>query len=105
MRYGSRRRTRRNYGGDYGGYHRYNRRRYQKHLQLRLRSPQTTTLSRQRQGFTYKLAIFSDPTTDNPWAYFDTEADVWNQYVLSPIHPGSVHVVVPELHAGAFYGS
>ncbi len=33
-------------------------------------------------GFTYKLAIFSDLTTDNPWAVVDTEADVWNSYVL-----------------------
>ena len=44
--------------------------------------------------FTYKLAIFSDPTTDNPWAYFDTEADVWNQYVLS--------TAIPSLYGSAF---
>ena len=55
--------------------------------------------------FTYKLAIFSDPTTDNPWAYLDTEADVWNQYVLSPAIPtlyGSTfpsYTVVPNLAA------
>ncbi len=55
--------------------------------------------------FTYKLAIFSDPTTDNPWAYFDTEADVWNQYVLSTALPslyGSTfpsYTVVPNLAA------
>ena len=55
--------------------------------------------------FTYKLAIFSDPTTDNPWAYLDTEGDVWNQYVLSPAIPslyGSTfpsYTVVPSLAA------
>ncbi len=55
--------------------------------------------------FTYKLAIFSDPTTDNPWAYLDTEADVWNQYVLTPAIPtlyGSAfpsYTVVPNLAA------
>ena len=55
--------------------------------------------------FTYKLAIFSDPTTDNPWAYLDTEGDVWNQYVLSPAIPslyGSTfpsYTVVPNLAA------
>ena len=45
-------------------------------------------------GFTYKLAIFSDPTTDNPWAFIDTEADVWNQYVLAP--------AIPSLYGSAF---
>ncbi|WP_420613291.1 ABC transporter substrate-binding protein [Candidatus Spongiisocius sp.] len=55
--------------------------------------------------FTYKLAIFSDPTTDNPWAYFDTEADVWNQYVLSTALPslyGSTfpsYTVIPSIAA------
>ncbi len=38
-------------------------------------------------GFTYKLALLSDPTTDNLWAIMDTEADVWNQYVLSTSLP------------------
>ncbi len=32
-------------------------------------------------GFTYSVAIFSDPTTDNPWAALDTENDVWTNYV------------------------
>lgn len=32
-------------------------------------------------GYTYKMAIFSDPTTDNPWAALDTENDVWTNYV------------------------
>lgn len=55
--------------------------------------------------FTYKLAIFSDPTTDNAWAYLDTEADVWNQYVLATSLPslyGSAfpsYTVVPGLAA------
>ena len=47
-------------------------------------------------GFTYKLAIFSDPTTDNPWAYYDTEADVWNQYVLAPAIPGMYTLSFPN---------
>lgn len=33
------------------------------------------------EGFAYTIAIFSDPTTDNPWAAFDTENDVWTNYV------------------------
>jgi len=32
-------------------------------------------------GYTLTVAIFSDPTTDNPWAAFDTESDVWTGYV------------------------
>ena len=63
------------------------------------------TMPEPEPGFTYKLAIFSDPTTDNPWAYLDTEADVWNQYVLSPSIPslyGSTfpsYTLVPGLAA------
>lgn len=45
-------------------------------------------------AFTYKVAIFSNPTTDNPWAYFDTEPDVWNQYTLSG--------TLPALYGSAF---
>ena len=29
----------------------------------------------------YRVGIFSDPTTDNPWAVLDTEAEIWNVYV------------------------
>lgn len=35
------------------------------------------------QGFTYNVGIISDPTTDNAWAYLDTESDVYNSYVLA----------------------
>lgn len=47
-------------------------------------------------GFTYKLAIFSDPTTDNAWAYYDTESDVWNQYVLAPSVPSLYTLSFPN---------
>ena len=40
------------------------------------------------------MAIFSNPTTDNPWAYFDTEPDVWNQYTLAG--------TLPSLYGSAF---
>jgi ABC-type transport system substrate-binding protein len=33
------------------------------------------------EGFTYNIAIFSDPQTSNPWAAIDTENDVWTSYV------------------------
>lgn len=42
----------------------------------------TTTAAPAPQGFTYNIAIFSDPTTDNPWASLDTENDVWTNYVI-----------------------
>ncbi|MFQ5524151.1 MAG: ABC transporter substrate-binding protein [Acidimicrobiia bacterium] len=35
------------------------------------------------EGFTYNTGIISDPTTDNVWAYLDTESDVYNSYVLA----------------------
>ena len=31
----------------------------------------------------YKMAIFSDPQTQNYWNYLDTETDVWTSYVMS----------------------
>jgi len=31
----------------------------------------------------YKMAIFSDPQTQNYWNYLDTENDVWTGYVMS----------------------
>ena len=54
-------------------------------------SPDTTAPP---TAFTYKVAIFSNPTTDNPWAYFDTEPDVWNQYTLAG--------TLPSLYGSAF---
>ena len=69
----------------------------------------TTTMAEEEMTeaapFTYKLAIFSDPTTDNAWAYLDTEADVWNQYVLATSLPSLYglafpsYTVVPNLAA------
>ena len=56
------------------------------------------------EGFSYNIAIFSDPTTDNPWAALDTESDVWTNYTL----PGGTalygyqpptYTVVPALAA------
>ena len=35
------------------------------------------------EGFTYNTGIISDPTTDNVWAFLDTESDVYNSYVLA----------------------
>ena len=31
----------------------------------------------------YKMAIFSDPQSNNYWAFYDTENDVWTGYVMS----------------------
>src|SRR5210317_1251434 len=31
----------------------------------------------------YKMAIFSDPQTQNYWNFLDTETDVWTEYVMS----------------------
>jgi ABC-type transport system substrate-binding protein len=47
----------------------------------------TTTESRaapsaEPEGFTYVTGIISDVTTDNVWALFDTDASVYNGYVL-----------------------
>lgn len=56
---------------------------------------------------TYTLGIFQEPTTDNPWSYYDSSgSDVWVQYVLNPTlaapytvnYPGLE--VVPSLAAG-----
>ena len=42
----------------------------------------TTTAAGGSAGFTYKVGIFEDLTTDNFWAYMDPESTVWNAYVL-----------------------
>ncbi|MDX1468029.1 MAG: ABC transporter substrate-binding protein [Acidimicrobiia bacterium] len=42
-----------------------------------------TTAPPSVEGFTYNVGIISDPTTDNAWAYLDTESDVYNSYVLA----------------------
>ena len=53
-------------------------------------------------GPTYRLGIFSAPTTDNPWAALDTEAEIWNQYVIPGqialyTYQGPTYTVVPAL--------
>ena len=57
-------------------------------------------------GATYRLGIFSAPTTDNPWAALDTEADIWNSYVIPGqislyTYQGPTYTVVPALAADA----
>jgi len=47
----------------------------------------TTTTAAPEPGFTYRLGIFQDTTTDNFWAYIGPAGTVWNQYVLSPTKP------------------
>ena len=46
-----------------------------------------TTTTAAPAGFTYRLGIFQDTTTDNFWAYIGPAGTVWNQYVLSPTKP------------------
>ena len=55
-------------------------------------------------GATYRLGIFSAPTTDNPWAALDTEAEIWNFYVIPGqvslyTYQGPTYTVVPALAA------
>ena len=55
---------------------------------------------------TYRLALFSDPTTDNPWAALDTEAEIWNSYVIPGqgslySYQGPTYTLVPLLAADA----
>jgi peptide/nickel transport system substrate-binding protein len=67
----------------------------------------TTTAPPMTEGFTYKLGIFEDLTTDNYWATLDTEASAWNFYVLTNQHPALFTLaaptfqLVPSLAAGA----
>ena len=53
---------------------------------------------------TYRLALLSDPTTDNPWAALDTEVDVWTSYVMPGqsslyTYQGPTYTLVPLLAA------
>lgn len=55
-------------------------------------------------SFQYKIAIFSDPTTDNPWAAIDTENDVWTGYVNPDMaglytFQGPTYTIVPLMAA------
>jgi ABC-type transport system substrate-binding protein len=53
------------------------------------------------EGFTYRLGIFQDTTTDNYWAYLDPAGTVWNQYVLSPTKPSLYKINYPGLELDA----
>ena len=51
-------------------------------------APATTAAAAEEEapsapGGVYKMAIFSDPQTQNYWNYLDTENDVWTSYVMS----------------------
>ena len=61
----------------------------------------TTTAGASTEGFTYRLGIFQDTTTDNYWAYFDPAGTVWNQYVLSPTKPALYAINSPGLELDA----
>ena len=56
----------------------------------------TTTAAPTVEGFTYKIGIFSDLTTDNFWAYLGPEADVYNGYVLGSSHPALFTLAYPN---------
>ncbi|MGZ5384303.1 MAG: ABC transporter substrate-binding protein, partial [Acidimicrobiia bacterium] len=57
----------------------------------------TTTAAPTVEGFTYKIGIFSDLTTDNFWAYLGPEADVYNGYVLGSAHPALFTIAYPNI--------
>jgi ABC-type transport system substrate-binding protein len=56
----------------------------------------TTTAPASNQGFTYKLGIFEDLTTDNYWSYLDAESSVWNGYVLGNQHTALFTLAAPS---------
>ncbi len=67
-------------------------------------APDTTdeTTPPPAEGFTYQIAIFSDPTTDNPWAALDTENDVWTGYVNPDMaalytYQGPTYTLIPNM--------
>jgi ABC-type transport system substrate-binding protein len=49
------------------------------------------------EGFTYKIGIFSDLTTDNYAAYLGPEADVYNSYVLGSSKPALFDLAYPDI--------
>ena len=66
----------------------------------------TTTAAPSGGGdeFPYAIAIFSDPTSDNPWAAYDTENDVWTNYVNPDggalyTYQGPTYTLIPSLAA------
>ncbi len=56
----------------------------------------TTTAATGSAGFTYKLGIFEDLTTDNYWSYLDAESSVWNGYVLGNQHTSLFTLAAPS---------
>jgi len=65
---------------------------------------ETTAPAQNTSEFQYSIAIFSDPTTDNPWAAFDTENDVWTNYVNPDMaalyaYQGPTYTLIPLLAA------
>ena len=53
-------------------------------------------------GGSYRMGLLSSPTTDNPWAALDTEAEIWNTYVIPGQtslygYQGPTYTVVPVL--------
>jgi peptide/nickel transport system substrate-binding protein len=58
-------------------------------------STTTTAAGGTTTGFTYKLGIFEDITTDNFWAYMDPESSVWNAYVLGNQHTSLFTLAAP----------
>ena len=68
---------------------------------LVVRRPLPRPLRGSTEGFTYRLGIFQDTTTDNFWAYLDPAGTVWNQYVLSPTKPALYKINYPGLELDA----
>lgn len=56
-----------------------------------------TTAPPAAEGFTYKMGIFNDLTTDNYWAYIGPESEVWNGYVLGSQHPALFTLAYPNI--------
>lgn len=57
----------------------------------------TTTAAPSTAGFTYRMGIFQDTTTDNFWAYYDPASTVWNAYVLAPTKPAVYTINYPGI--------
>ncbi|HSL26489.1 MAG TPA: ABC transporter substrate-binding protein [Acidimicrobiia bacterium] len=57
----------------------------------------TTSIGGSAEGFTYRLGIFQDTTTDNFWAYYDPASTVWNQYVLAVTKPALYAINMPGI--------
>ena len=61
----------------------------------------TTAAEGSTPGFTYRLGIFQDTTTDNYWAAADPQNTVWNSYVLNPTKPTLYTINYPGLELDA----